>query len=36
MMKRIGWKKVDVIAKKESREIQELVIKAVRRAIANP
>lgn len=36
MMKRIGWKKVDVIAKEETRKVTELVIKAVRRAIQNP
>ena len=33
MMKRIGWKKVDVIAKEETRKVQELMIDAVRRAI---
>ena len=36
MMKRIGWKKVDVIAKEETRKVTELMIDAVRRAIANP
>ena len=36
MMKRIGWKKVDVIAKEETKRVQEYVIDAVRRAIANP
>ncbi len=36
MMKRIGWKKVDVIAKDETRKVQELMIDAVRRAIQNP
>ena len=33
MMKRIGWKGVDVVAKEETKRVQEYVFEAVRRAI---